>query len=164
MRSGGRRTYTHWSGEKDTRKFITPLASRKRLSGKLTSSSLTSDQIEHAYLFFRDDIEICLRRLLHPVPLGQKDPATPSNPLPPWDSIANVDELDQWMLEVKLHVLQDNKPDEVRKAQEELVAMKTELEGVFQFEVIERQFLDTRVPLEVQATPAPLPQVVRAGD
>ena len=68
------------------------------------------------------------------------------------------------MVQIKIHVLQDNKPDEVRKAQEQLVALKNELEGVFQFEVIERQFLDTRVPLAVQSAPAPLPQVVRAGD
>ena len=132
---------------------------------KLTLSSLTSDQVEHAYQFFRDDLEICLSRLLLPVPQGQDEPyAGPSNPLPSWETITNVDELQQWMLVVKLHVLQDNKPDEVRKAQEQLAALKSELEGVFQFEVIERQFLDTRVPLTVQANPAPLPQVVRAGD
>lgn len=91
-------------------------------------------------------------------------PAEPMNPLPPWEVFNNVDNLNQWMLVVKTHVLQDNKPDEVRKAQEQLVALKNELEGVFQFEVIERQFLDTRVPLAVQSLPAPLPQVVKAGD
>ena len=137
-----------------------------RLGGKLTCSSLTSDQIEHAYQFFRDDIEICLHRFLLPVPRDQQQgpPSGPSNPLPPWDALTNVDELCQWMVQIKIHVLQDNKPDEVRKAQEQLVALKNELEGVFQFEVIERQFLDTRVPLAVQSAPAPLPQVVKAGD
>lgn len=75
-----------------------------------------------------------------------------------------MDDMEQWMVAIKTHVLQDNKPDEVRKAQEQLVAMKNELEGVFQFEVIERQFLDTRVPLAVQSAMAPLPQVQKAGD
>lgn len=68
------------------------------------------------------------------------------------------------MVVIKTHVLQDNKPDEVRKAQEQVVALKNELEGVFHFEVIERQFLDTRVPLQVQSGLAPLPQVMKAGD
>lgn len=95
----------------------------------------------------------------------QKDEsAEPSNPLPPWEAFDNVDDLDQWMVVVKTHVLEDNKPDEVRKAQEQLVALKNELEGVFQFEVIERQFLDTRVPLEVQSKLPPLPQVLKAGE
>ncbi|SPO05594.1 uncharacterized protein DNG_08281 [Cephalotrichum gorgonifer] len=118
------------------------------------SYSLTSDQIEHGYSFFRDDIEICLHRYLLPRPQGQppSNATAPTNPLPPWDSVTNVDDLQHWMLVVKLHVLQDNKPDEVRKAQEQLVALKNELDGVFQFEVIDRQFFDSRVPLADDGT------------
>ena len=127
--------------------------------------SFTSEQIDHAYQFFRDDIEICLNQFLLPAFQGQSGPSMgASNPLPPWESLSPTDGLRYWILTVKLHVLQDNKPDEVRKAQERLVALKNELEGVFQFVVMERQSQDTRVPLEVQAAPAPLPQVVRAGD
>lgn len=133
------------------------------LGRELTSSSLTSDQIEHAYLFFRDDIEICLHRLMLTGPRDQQQPS-PANPLPPWDNLTNVDDLQQWMLQIKLHVLEDNKPDEVRKAHEELSALKAELEGVFQFETIDRLFFDSRVPLQAHGLPAPLPQVLRAGD
>jgi len=131
----------------------------------LIVSSLVSDQIEHSYQFFRDEVEFSLHSYSYTQPLPQHPAAIhPANPLPPWDSLVNVDDTHHWMLQVKLHVIQDNKPDEVRKAQEQLIGIKKELEGIFLFEVVDRGYYDSRVPLEVQSVPAPLPQVVRASD
>ena len=124
---------------------------------------MISDQIEQAYLFFRDDVEFTLHRHSYPQH-PSVSPTIPANPLPPWSGIVDVDDMHHWLLQVKMHVIQDNKPDEVRKAQEQLLAIKKELDGIFQFEVVDRQVYDSRVPLQAQGAPAPLPQVVRAHD
>lgn len=65
---------------------------------------------------------------------------------------------------VKVHVLQDNQPDEVRKAHETLAAIRRELEGVFEFRLFDRRIHDTRVAVEMRTGPAPLPQVITVGN
>ncbi len=65
-------------------------------------------------------------------------------------------------MQAKTHVLQDNKPDEIRKAQDKLMALRTELEGVFDFRAIDRKVYDTRIALRQQGVQA-LPQKVMIG-
>jgi hypothetical protein len=61
--------------------------------------------------------------------------------------------------------LQDSSgPDDLVKAQERLVGIKREFDGVFRFLVIDRKVFDTRVPEERVTMPAPLPQVIKATD
>jgi mediator of RNA polymerase II transcription subunit 18 len=66
------------------------------------------------------------------------------------------------VLQVKAHVLQDNKPDEIRKAQDRLMAIRGELDGVFDFKTIDRKVHDTRVALQ-QPGVRVLPQKVKLG-
>ena len=118
--------------------------------------------------FFRDDIEVSLYRTLLPVSKAQQNDETaasapPSNPLPPWVSLTNISDYQDWQLQIKLHVLQDTRPDKVLAAQEQLSALAKELKVIFEFEVLDRHLLDTRVPLIVKDLPAPLPQVVKSG-
>lgn len=87
---------------------------------------------------------------------------TPMANLPSWDSLTPVDQQRRWFLHVKTHVLQDNKPDEIRKAQDQLMAIRGELDGVFGFKAIDRKVYDTRVALQQQGIQA-LPQKVMLG-
>lgn len=68
----------------------------------------------------------------------------------------------RWILQARIHVLQDNKPDELRKAQDQLMAIRNELDGVFEFRNIDRKVHDTRVAQQPQGVQA-LPQKVRIG-
>jgi mediator of RNA polymerase II transcription subunit 18 len=82
--------------------------------------------------------------------------------LPDWDAITAVDMQKRWLLLVKLHVLQDNKPDEIRKAQDKLSSIRAELEGAFDFKTIDRKVHDTRIAQQQQGIQA-LPQKVILG-
>lgn len=82
---------------------------------------------------------------------------TPLTALPAWNAVTPVDAQDRWVLLVKLHVLQDNKPDEIRKAQDQLLSIRGELEGAFDFRAIDRKVHDTRItqqPQGIQALPS----------
>ena len=124
--------------------------------------------MEEVYRFFREDIEFCLSRqyFVRPIgdytPLHAKGPSTPLPSLPSWDALTAVDLQNRWVLQVKAHVLQDNKPDEIRKAQDQLMAIRRELDGVFDFKAVDRKVYDTRVAMQQQGVQV-LPQVVTLG-
>ncbi|KAH7149082.1 mediator complex, subunit Med18 [Dactylonectria estremocensis] len=128
-----------------------------------------TETIEEVYRFFREDIEFCLVRhyflkpLDHYTPLemrGQLD--IPLTSLPAWESLTPIDMQKRWFLQVKANVLQHNKPDEIRKVQDQLLAIRGELEGVFDFKTIDRKVHDTRVAQQQQGIQA-LPQKVMLG-
>jgi mediator of RNA polymerase II transcription subunit 18, fungi type len=123
-------------------------------------NSYKNEAIEESYQFFRDQVEFCLFRHYA---LPTANPTQPSTSLPPWNTLSPGDPMKRWLLVVKAHVVQDNKPDEVIKAQDQLMAVRNELEGVFDFKVFDRKVHDTRVAMEVRTMPAPLPQVVTVG-
>lgn len=87
---------------------------------------------------------------------------SPAARLPPWASLTPVDAQNRWVLQVKAHVLEDNKPDLLRKAQDQLLAIRTELDGVFDFRAIDRKCHDTRIIQVPQGVPV-LPQKVKLG-
>ncbi|OAA63135.1 Mediator complex subunit Med18 [Cordyceps fumosorosea ARSEF 2679] len=126
--------------------------------------------IEETYRFFRDEVEFCLckqyifNRIQRFAPLEQREGflSLPATHLPAWDSLTPVDVQGRWILQVKTHVLQDNKPDEIRKAQDVLMALRNELDGVFDFRPIDRKVYDTRVAMRQQAVHT-LPQKVTVG-
>ncbi|ODA77416.1 hypothetical protein RJ55_07045 [Drechmeria coniospora] len=126
--------------------------------------------IEEVYRFFRDDVEFCFTRQFFLKPIEEYTPlegrqqaqAKPLATLPSWDALTPVDMQNRWMLQVKVHVLQDNKPDEIRKAQEQLVSIRGELDGVFDFKAIDRRVHDTRVAMQQQGIQE-LPQKVMLG-
>jgi mediator of RNA polymerase II transcription subunit 18 len=128
-----------------------------------------TESVEEMYRFFRDEVEFCLTRhyLLKPIteyaPLGrQGQPAVPLSTLPSWKELTSMDLQDRWVLQVKAHVVQDNHPDEIRKAQDQLLAIRTELDGVFNFKSIDRKVHDTRVAQQPQGIQQ-LPQRVTVG-
>ena len=126
--------------------------------------------MEKNYRFFRDEIEFCLTRhyLVRPIedysPLESRgdDTISPLSGLPAWDAVTPVDMQNRWILLVKSHVVQDNKPDEIRKVQDLLLAIRGELEGALSFMTIDRKVHDTRISLQQQGIQA-LPQKIKVG-
>ena len=160
---GSKETTYHYDGQR------LPVSAADIVSSQhLTDQSFKTETIEEVYRFYRDEIEFCLWRQLLPRPATDYNPLTPqSNPapsasLPSWESILPMDLQNRWVLQVKSHVLQDSKPDELRKCQDQLLAIKTELDGVFDFRNIDRKAQDTRVAQHQQGIQA-LPQKVTLG-
>ena len=121
------------------------------------------------YRFFRDEVEFCLTRHYFLKPIGehtalerQSQPASLLSTLPAWNELTAVDVQNRWVLQVKAHVVQDNQPDEIRKVQDHLLAIRNELDGVFNFRSIDRKVHDTRVAQQPQGIQA-LPQRVTVG-
>lgn len=126
--------------------------------------------VEEILRFFRDEIEICLTKQYFFNPIQEYTPLesrpnqtfTPAAQLPSWDNLTPVDMQGRWIMQVKTHVMQDNKPDEIRKAQDKLNSLRNELEGVFDFIPLDRKVHDTRVAQQQQGVQA-LPQKVMIG-
>ncbi|KAJ6789784.1 hypothetical protein PWT90_02334 [Aphanocladium album] len=128
------------------------------------------EMVEETYRFFRDEIEFALTKqyFFNPIqeytPLESRQANTfsPVAQLPAWSNLTPVDMQGRWIMQVKTHVLQDNKPDEIRKAQDKLMALRNELDGVFDFRTIDRKVYDTRIAQQQQGVQA-LPQKVMIG-
>ncbi|KAE9581393.1 Mediator of RNA polymerase II transcription subunit 18 [Colletotrichum fructicola] len=120
-----------------------------------------SEAIEETYQFFRDEVEFCLSR--HYI-LQMNGGGAPLTHLAPWENLSPADPGRRWMFLIKVHVHQDNKPDEILKAHEHLATIRRELEGVFDFKQFDRRIHDTRVAVEMRNAPAPLPQVMTVTD
>lgn len=132
--------------------------------------SFKNEAIEEMYRFYSNDIEFCLYRqlFLRPiedhVPMDSRTtaPAPPLAQLPAWESLTPIDGQDRWILLAKVHVVEDNKPDEIGKAQESLNNIRRELGSAFDFKTIDRKVHDTRV-IQRQAGVQVLPQKVTVG-
>ncbi|KAF4508104.1 hypothetical protein G6O67_004528 [Ophiocordyceps sinensis] len=128
-----------------------------------------AETIEEMHRFFRDNMEFSLTKHYFVQPMNdytpletRAQPSEPSTTLPAWDSLTPVDIQGRWILHVKSHVLQDNKPDEIRKAQDQLISIRNELEGIFNFKAMDRKVHDTRVAMQQQGIQM-LPQKVILG-
>lgn len=133
----------------------------------LTWVRFKTETIEEVYRFFRDEIEFNLSRhyFLKPIqdysPLESRTaPVSPATTLPAFDSLTPVDKQNRWILQIKAHVFQDNKPEDIKKAQDRLLSLRKELDGVFDFKTIERKAYDTRVALQQHGIQT-LPQKVK---
>jgi mediator of RNA polymerase II transcription subunit 18 len=131
----------------------------------LMPSRFKTETVEEMLRFFRDELEFTLTRhyLTQPItayqPLAnKKQQTTPLSTLPAWEDLTPMDSQRRWVLQVKTHVLQDTRPDEVRRGQEALLAVLSELEGVFEFQVIDRKVHDTRAVLPQARVEPPRPQ------
>ncbi|KKA29690.1 hypothetical protein TD95_001357 [Thielaviopsis punctulata] len=135
------------------------------------SHVLKGELVDHTIQYFDDrGIEFCLSRQFYVADPPDHQPANSSDSrslapfIPPPEDLQPVDQMKRSFLFVRLHVIDDNKPDEVVRGMDQLQAVQRELEGAFDFKHLDRRAFDTRVPLEVRTAPAPLPQVVPLGD
>jgi mediator of RNA polymerase II transcription subunit 18 len=65
--------------------------------------------------------------------------------LPSYDSLLPFDSENKWVLTARVGVLNANDQEYVQKGIDELLAFKEAFEGYFDFPVLERRMLDTRV-------------------
>lgn len=90
----------------------------------------------------RANVEFSFSRYYHPGAAGH---SSPLSSLPAWADLRPIDPANNWVLAVRLFVAEDNQPEKMKKANEELMAVKTELEKLFDFQAIDRRVFDTRI-------------------
>ncbi|KAI1375995.1 mediator complex, subunit Med18 [Hypoxylon crocopeplum] len=97
--------------------------------------------IQESYSFVRENVEFVFSRYYH-LP---NSPGRPVTTLPAWTDLRPLDPAQKWVLNVKLNVLDDSQPEKVKKANEELLGVKAELDKIFDFKVVDRRVFDTRI-------------------
>ncbi|KAJ2893771.1 putative rna polymerase ii mediator complex subunit protein [Zalerion maritima] len=136
--------------------------------------SFKNEALEETYTYYRDTIEFSLTRW-RTVPLAMDEAGnrlgSPQERLSaPFDEAYYhaLDPTGRWQLFVRAYV-SDTDPDGMKrmheymkKAHEELMDIKSELEGVFEFPAWDRKCWDSRIAVQVSNMPAPLPQVQSA--
>ncbi|KAI0181567.1 mediator complex, subunit Med18 [Hypoxylon sp. FL1284] len=129
----------------------TPVTSRKKIEIPEQFSLLTAltdngfryknEMIQESYSFVRENVEFVFTRYYH-LP---ESPGRPITTLPPWGDLRPLDPAQKWVLNVKLNVPDDSQPEKVKKAHEELLAVKAELDRLFEFRPVDRRVFDTRI-------------------
>ncbi|KAH8821219.1 mediator complex, subunit Med18 [Xylogone sp. PMI_703] len=111
--------------------------------------------IEETYRFVLGNAVFCLTRYLRiPDQLQEKeaDGATPrvNSRLPAFETLIPFDPEDKWMLTASVEVLNGNDPEQVQRGIDELMTMKSEFEGCYEFQMMDRHIFDTRVMIKAQ--------------
>ncbi|KAI1780927.1 mediator complex, subunit Med18 [Hypoxylon cercidicola] len=129
----------------------TPVTSRKKieipeqshLPMALTDNGFRykNEVIQESYSFVRENVEFVFSRYYEVT----GSPGRPITSLPPWADLKPLDPAQKWVLNVKLNVPDDSQPEKVKKAHEELLAVKAELDRLFEFKAIDRRVFDTRI-------------------
>ena len=65
--------------------------------------------------------------------------------LPAFEALVPFDSENKWVLTARVEVANGNDPEQMQRGIDELVAIKTDFEGCFEFQVLERNTFDTRV-------------------
>ncbi|RYP04389.1 hypothetical protein DL764_004483 [Monosporascus ibericus] len=104
--------------------------------------SFKNELIQEAFTFVRENVEFVFSRMYH---LPEPSPGRPATALPAWSDLRPVDPAQKWVLNVKLNVAEDNQPDKLQKGNKELLAVKEELDKLFDFKILDRRVLDTRI-------------------
>lgn len=129
----------------------TPVTTRKKIEIPDQPQLLTAmtdngfryvnEMIQESRSFVRDNVEFIFSRYYH-LPDSAEGPVAS---LPAFEDLRPVDPAQKWVLNVKLNVPDDSQPDKVKKAMEELLNVKAELDKIFDFQPIDRRVFDTRI-------------------
>ena len=101
--------------------------------------------IQESNRFVHGDVIFELTRYLQ-FPVGENDnPSTIRNELPDFESLTPFDSENKWILTASTIVTRGDNPQQVKKGTDQLVAIKDDFNGCFDFRVLDRHIFDTRV-------------------
>lgn len=116
-----------------------------------------SEAIEESVSYYIDSVEITLVRHYR-----LPESTQPLKALPSWSSLQLVDPSGTWILHLRTSVQEDNAYDKIKDAQDELLRIRDQLGGVFEFKTYDRRVHDTRIIQQPSNMPVPLPHIQRA--
>jgi len=112
---------------------------------------LNKEIIEEGYRFIHGNVTIFLHRYLDSPSTLQEQANSPqpnfSTVLPAYESLVPFDSENKWIVKAKVDVLNANDQDHVKRGINELMAIKEAFEGHFDFQIVDRRSMDTRVRL-----------------
>lgn len=108
-----------------------------------------NELIEEGYRFIHGNVVIFLHRYLD-IQTNLKGTANGPAPdfsssLPAYESLVPFDSENKWIVTARVDVLNGNDQEHVQKGIEELLEIRDIFEGYFDFPLLERRMLDTRV-------------------
>jgi len=112
---------------------------------KMINHRFVREVIQESNRFVHGDVIFELTRYLQ-FPVGENDnPSTIRNELPDFESLTPFDSENKWILTASTIVTRGDNPQQVKKGTDQLVAIKDDFDGCFDFRVLDRHIFDTRV-------------------
>jgi mediator of RNA polymerase II transcription subunit 18, fungi type len=122
---------------------------------KCSPESVTDDDrfageiVEEGYRFVHGNVIIYLTRYLE-IPVELQDTEYKGKPkvnpsMPPYESLSPFDSENKWIMTATLQVLTANELEYMQKGTDELMKIKADFEGCFDFQLKDRHIFDTRV-------------------
>ncbi|KAH8685610.1 mediator of RNA polymerase-like protein II transcription subunit 18 [Tricladium varicosporioides] len=134
----------------NTRAFI-QIENEKSLCSLMQSMGyrFARQVIQESYRFVNGNVifELSRQMQLQENVEENKSPPNANTPLPPLESLGTFDSEGKWILTATVRVFNGNDPEQVQPAVGELTTTKSEFEGCFDFHMVDRHILDTRVKI-----------------
>jgi mediator of RNA polymerase II transcription subunit 18 len=112
---------------------------------ELTSTRFTQEMIQECHRFVLGNVVFDLSRYLQ-LPPSETEPASNiRSRLPSYESLIPFDLDNKWVLTASALVVNGSIPDWMQKGIDELMTVKTNFEGCFDFQALDRHTFDTRV-------------------
>ncbi|KAG4437626.1 hypothetical protein IFR05_006887 [Cadophora sp. M221] len=112
---------------------------------KMMNHRFVHEVIQESNRFVHGDAVFELTRYLQ-FPVGENEnPLIIRNELPDFESLTPFDSENKWILTAFTIVTKGDDPDQMKKGIDQLVAIKDDFEGCFDFKVLDRHIFDTRV-------------------
>jgi mediator of RNA polymerase II transcription subunit 18 len=104
--------------------------------------------IQESHRFIFGNVIFELSRYLQLPPKEGESPSVIRKQLPPFKSLTPFDVEDKWVLTASAMVTDGKDLSQVKKGVEELEAVKSDFEGCFDLQVLDRHIFDTRVKFQ----------------
>lgn len=113
------------------------------ISSCLTTSRFSTEIIQESNRFVHGNVVFELNRYLQLTP--NDTPSSFRTELPPFEALIPFDGENKWTLTASALVLDGTNPEQMQKGIDELVAVKRDFEGCFEFQALDRHIFDTRI-------------------
>ncbi len=103
--------------------------------------------IQECHRFVLGNVVFDFSRYLQLPPSELEPVSSIRSRLPAYDSLTPFDTENKWVLMASVVVFNGNNPDHMQKGIDELMTVKTDFEGCFDFQALDRHVFDTRVKI-----------------
>jgi mediator of RNA polymerase II transcription subunit 18, fungi type len=105
----------------------------------------TKEIIQECHRFVLGNVVFDFSRYLQLPPNEMESTSSIRSRLPAYESLTPFDTDNKWVLMASVLVFNGKNPDHMQKGIDELMTVKTDFEGCFDFQALDRHTFDTRV-------------------
>ncbi|KAN0108125.1 Mediator complex, subunit Med18 [Hyaloscypha variabilis] len=114
---------------------------------KSMNHRLTQEMIQECHRFVLGNVVFDFSRYLQLPPSDTELVSSIRSKLPAYESLVPFDAENKWVLTASALVFNGSVPDHMQKGIDELMTVKTDFEGCFDFQALDRHIFDTRVKI-----------------